>query len=120
MEEELAEYHDARGLINSWSELSDVVYTYTRARWSGHTSLSFPFPRTMFYIGALYMIPKYTLRWKFFRVLGHRFDTHLHISEVRNPKKIVKLETIAKKYDLDPERFVSEALMLMRYWVFFK
>lgn len=29
--EELREFKEAKGLINKWSELSDVAYTYTRA-----------------------------------------------------------------------------------------
>lgn len=44
------------------------------------------------------MIPKYTLRWRFFRKIGHQFDKNLNISEVRNPKKIEKLKKIASKY----------------------
>lgn len=50
------------------------------------------------YFLVLYMIPKYTLRWRFFRKIGHQFDKNLNISEVRNPKKIEKLKKIASKY----------------------
>jgi spore germination protein GerM len=35
--DELAEYEKATGLIARWSELSDIVYTCTQGRWSGHT-----------------------------------------------------------------------------------
>ncbi len=118
--DELEEFKEARGLICKWSELSDVVYTYTRALWSGHKDLDFPFKKTNFYVGLIYMFPKYTLRWKFFSVLGKKFDKDLKITEVRNPKKIEKLENIAKKYNLDPVRFKAEAESLMKWWVFLK
>lgn len=120
IQDELEEYHEAHGLIEVWSELSDVVYTYTRAEWSGHNAIVFPFTRTEFYFGLLYMFPKYTLRWRFFRTLGHCFDRNLHISEVRNPKKIEKLKNIAEKYNLDSDRFTKEAQKLMRCSFFLK
>jgi len=120
MADELAEYQESSGLIDTWSELSDVVYTYTRARWSGHTTITFPFSRTMYYVGALYMFPKYTLRWTFFRRLGHHFDPNLQLTEVRNPKKVEKLKNIAEKYGIDPDEFTTEAVKLMRRCVLLK
>lgn len=120
MADELAEYEEAHGFINTWSELSDVVYTYTRAKWSCYKTINFPLSRMLIPIGILYMIPKYTLRWKFFRDLGHQFDKNLDISEVRNPKKIEKLKVIAEKYNLDPEQFTEKALILMKGRIFFK
>lgn len=118
--DELEELKEAKGLVCKWSELSDVVYTYTRAVWSGHKDLDFPFKKASFYAGLIYMFPKYTLRWKFFRILGKKFDKDLKITEVRNPKKIEKLENIAKKYNLDPIKFKAEAESLMKRWVFLK
>ncbi len=120
MADELAEYLEASGFIETWSELSDVVYTYTRATWSGHTSIEFPLSKMLIPFGIIYMIPKYSLRWKFFRDLGHCFDTNLSISEVRNPKKIEKLRVIAEKYNLDPDLFTKKALELMERRVFLK
>jgi hypothetical protein len=120
MADELTEYEEAEGLINTWSELSDVAYTHTRARWSGHTNIDFPLSRTRLIIGLLYMIPKYTLRWRFFRDLGHQFDKNLNIAEVRNPKKIEKLKVIAEKYNLDPELFTQKAESLLRDQILFK
>lgn len=66
MADELAEYEEAHGFIDIWSELSYVAYTYTHARWSGHNGIDFPFSKVKLTIGLLYMIPKYTLRWRFF------------------------------------------------------
>jgi hypothetical protein len=118
--DEYQEYLEARGFIDIWSELSDVAYTYTRAVWSGHKDVKFPFGKTRFIIGLLYMFPKYSLRWKFYNKLGKKFDENLHITEVRNPVKIEKLDHVAKKYNLDPIKFKSEAQKLMKYWVFLK
>jgi hypothetical protein len=118
--EELREFKEAKGLINRWSELSDVVYTYTRAHWSGHTEILYPLNKKYFYVGLLYMFPKYSLRYGFYRVLGKQIDKKAKLKEVRNPKKIEKLEHIAKKYNLDPEEFKKEADKLMKRWVFLK
>lgn len=118
--EELKEFEETSGLLNKWSELSDVVYTYTRAHWSGHKNIEYPLSKISFCLGILYMFPKYTLRWKFYRVLGKKIDKNIKITEVRNPKKKEKLKHIALKYNLDPEQFVIEADKLMKRWVFLK
>lgn len=120
LQDELSEYQEATGIIDSWSELSDVTYTYTRAQWSGHYTIAFPLSQWKLYIGILYMLPKYTLRWRFFRKLGHSFDSQIHISEVRNPRKIAKLKTIATKYNLPPEPFVNAARRRLRYTILLK
>ena len=116
--EELQEFNEARGLINKWSELSDVVYTYTRACWSGHKTMEYPLSKISFFMGLLYMFPKYTLRWRFYRVLGKKIDKNVKIAEVRNPKKIEKLEKIARKYNLNPQQFTDEAKKLIKRWIF--
>jgi len=118
--DELAEFGESKGLIHRWSELSDVVYTYTRAKWSGFNEVKFPFKKRYFYVGLLYMIPKYSLRWKFFRILGKKFDKNLKIAAVRNPNKNQKLVAIATRYKIDPEQFKTEAEKLKKKWIFFK
>ena len=120
MLDEIQEFKESKGLINKWSELSDISYTYTRALWSGHQDIKFPFKKVFLYIGFVYMIPKYTLRWKFFRKLGKKFDKNLKINEVRNPKKLHKLEDIAIRYNLDPIMFTNEACRLKKRWLFLK
>ncbi len=120
LHDELSEYREAEGWLDRWSELSDVAYTHSRAHWSGHSNIAFPFSRFQFVVGVVYMIPKYTLRWGFFRVLGHRFDSRLQISEVRNPRKLEKLDAIAKKYRLQSDAFQVEAKRLLRYWPLLK
>lgn len=114
MADELAEYQEAVFFVDIWSELSDVVYTHTRAKWSGHTNINFPLSSWQFYLGVIYMIPKYSLRWRFFRKLGHQFDKNLNITEVRNPRKIEKLKNIAEKYNLPPEAFQIRAEKMLR------
>jgi len=69
-------------------------------------------------MGLLYMFPKYTLRWRFYRVLGKKIDKNVKIAEVRNPKKIEKLEKIARKYNLNPQQFTDEAKKLIKRWIF--
>jgi hypothetical protein len=59
--DELAEYHEETKFFKKWSELSDVVYTCTRGRWSDY-EITFPFSKSFYYLGIVYMIPKYTSR----------------------------------------------------------
>jgi hypothetical protein len=120
IKDELEELKEAEGLVYKWSEISDVVYTYTRAKWSGHKELDFPLKKIHFYVGLVYMFPKYTLRWKFFRKIGKSFDKDLNITEVRNPKKINKLENIADKYNLDKDIFKERSEKLLKRWVLLK
>ena len=115
--DEFAEYREAQGFMEKWSEVSDVVYTYTRAKWSGHSTLAFPLPRRYFFWGALYMFPKYTLRWLFFAVAGRIADSENPIREVRNPRKLSKVNEIAWKYHLDAEHFCAICQRLLRYWL---
>lgn len=117
--DEVVELSEAKGLINRWSELSDVVYTYTRTKYSGH-KVKRPITLGLYYLGLVYMFPKYTLRWYFYRLIGKKFDKKLKITEVRNPKKQEKLKHIALKYNLDPELFELEVKRKMKYWIFLK
>lgn len=102
--DELGEYNQETSIVKKWSELSDVVYTCTRGRWSGH-DIPFPFARWQFALGVIYMIPKYSGRWLFFKRAGKRAKTAQTIHEVRNPQKTHKLHHIAEKYEIDPEQF---------------
>ena len=117
---ELAEYKRAEGFMERWSELSDIVYTYTRARWSGHTDVSFPLSRGLFIWGALYMFPKYTLRWLFFVFAGRILKSKRLIREVRNPQRISKLDEIAEKYGLEKEAFHCACRKLLKSWPLLK
>lgn len=120
IEEEMVELIEARGIFSKWSELSDVVYTYTRAIWSGHKDFKFPLNKFCYYLGLIYMFPKYTLRWKFFRKIGKSFDKNLKITEVRNPEKIEKLDAVAEFYGLDKTEFKNRAKKLLKTWILLK
>lgn len=116
MMEEVEELKHARGFVMTWSEISDVVYDYTRARWGGYRDIQFPLPRWKFFVGVLYMIPKYTLRWLFFYTAGRRAGAKVPVHAVQNPRKEEKLRKIAVRNKLEPERFVRECRRLMRWW----
>jgi hypothetical protein len=61
------------------------------------------------------MIPKYTLRWLFFRNIGKRLGAP-DITEVRNPKKVEKLGDIARRYRLDEQEFRRVSEKKLKYW----
>ena len=115
MEEELQEYYEESALFKRWSELSDLSYAYSRARWNGH-NINFPFGKVPYFIGLIYMFPKYSGRWLFFRRAGHKTGAAIPIREVRNPKKIHKLHHIAEKNSIDPVIFENVCKQQLRYW----
>lgn len=118
--DELAEYEKAQGFIEKWSELSDIVYTYTRARWSGHVGLASLLSLHQFFFGSLYMFPKYTLRWLFFRRAGRKSGAHRIVREVRNPAKTKKLISIANMYEIDEAIFIEVCKKQQRWWPLLK
>lgn len=117
MADELTELQEARGFVSRWSEYSDVAYTYTRARWSGHGSIQNPLGFWAYLWGLLYMFPKYSSRWLFYRCAGKKMRPPVFLTEVRNPQKIEKLHKIAEKYQIDPVRFEEICRQQLRYWL---
>lgn len=115
LHDELKEYQDETNLLKKWSELSDVVYTTTRGRWSGH-NMVFPFKKWQYYLGIIYMIPKYTLRWLFFYRAGNKIKSPKPIHEVRNPRKTHKLHLIAERNDIDKNDFQKICEKQLKYW----
>lgn len=113
--DELKELQESYSLINHLSELSDVVYTVTRARYSGH-ALDFPLRRWQVALGFVYMYPKYTSRTLFFRRAGRKAGASRVVQSVRNPKKTHKLEAIAAENNLDPDKFKQACEALAKYW----
>ena len=114
--EEVEELRHARGFFFTWSEISDVVYDYTRGRWGGYRDIKFPLPRWQFFVGVIYMIPKYTLRCLFFYIAGRSAGATIPLHAVQNPRKEEKLRKIAVRNKLEPERFVKECRRLIRWW----
>lgn len=113
--DEMAELTEATGWLHRWSELSDVVYTVTRARWSGY-NLDFPLKRRCYIIGLFYMYPKYSLRVLFYRCAGKKAGAKQKVNSVRNPKKRQKLIKIANQNQLDPELFVVICDKQRHHW----
>ena len=115
MADEYAELQEARGIVYTWSELSDVAYTYGRSKWSGH-DITLPISKSRYYIGLIYMYPKYTLRYAFFRRAGKKAGATTKLCEVRNPRKTHKLHFIADSYSIDKETFQKICEAQLRYW----
>lgn len=113
--DELAELQEASRLIHKWSELGDVVYTVTRARWSGH-ALEFPISKYGRVLGYIYMFPKFSSRTLFFRRAGRKAGAKKRIESVRNPKKSHKLHKIAEQNNIDPVIFVKVCERQRKYW----
>lgn len=115
--DELAEYHEETNLIKKWSELSDVVYTCTRGRWSGH-KLAFPLKKWQFPIGVMYMLPKYTSRFLFYKSAGKKAGADKIIRCVRNPQKLHKLDGIIEEQNItvDRDRLKAICEKQLKYW----
>lgn len=117
MADELAEYQEETKLLKKWSEASDVVYTYTRSRWSGHGGVRFPLGRVAYMFGTIYMYPKYSLRQLFFQRAGKKAGMTERLVSVRNPKKTHKLHVIAADNNLDKEAFQAICEKQLKYWL---
>jgi len=117
IKDELTEYEVETKLLKKWSEASDVVYTYTRSKWSGY-ELVFPLGRWLYIFGVIYMIPKYTGRFLFFRSAGHRAGADKTIRCVRNPKKLKKLDAIIKEQNIKVDSYKLRRICQKRrrYW----
>lgn len=113
--DELQELTTATGFVNHWSEMSDVVYTVTRARFSGH-KLAYPIPRSQVVLGYVYMYPKYSLRVLFFRSAGRKAGAKEPLQSVRNPRKVYKLQEIAEQNNIDPALFIDICKKQLRHW----
>ncbi len=117
MADELAEYEEETKLLKKWSEASDVVYTYTRAKWSG-LDLSFPLMPYQYLLGLLYMLPKYSSRFLFFRGAGRKAGADKDIRCVRNPKKLHKLDDVVDEQNIEVSLDTLKAICKRRrkYW----
>lgn len=115
--DELAEYHEEARVLKQWSELSDVVYTCTRSRWSGH-ELAFPLKTWQYYLGVPYMLVKYTSRFLFYKRAGQKAGAKQIIRCVRNPKKLDKLESIIDRdgIEVDKQQLREVCEKQLRYW----
>ena len=115
---ELSEYEAETKAIKRWSELSDITYTCSRARWSGYY-LPFPLKRYQYWLGLIYMLPKYTNRFLFFRMAGRKAGANKDIRCVRNPNKLEKIdETIRdQNVEVDLEKLKNICQKQRRFWL---
>ncbi|MEI6054323.1 MAG: hypothetical protein WCQ49_03075 [Candidatus Saccharibacteria bacterium] len=113
---ELAEYQEKQNILKKWSELGDVSYAYSRGVWSGH-DIKYPFSKLHYYVGCIYMVPKLSGRYLFFKKAGQKAGAKRQLKEVRNPIKMHKLHHIAEKYDLDRDKFQKICEDQLKYWL---
>lgn len=115
MADELAEFYEETKWFKKWSELSDVCYTYSRSRWD-NCAVEFPLNRALYPIGLLYMFPKYTGRWLFFRQAGKKSGAQKPVHAVRNPKKVHKLHKIAEQNGINSKLFEEVCKKQLKHW----
>ncbi|KAI0969475.1 hypothetical protein F4678DRAFT_481075 [Xylaria arbuscula] len=116
--EELVELHDAKTRLEKLSEASDVFFALSRAKYDGFPITDMPAFRIHHIAIYGYMLAKYTSRWAFYRVLALlcTAPSHSTVREVVNPSKDSKLEVVARRHSIDPEKFVSIGRQLRRVW----
>ncbi|OJD21181.1 hypothetical protein ACJ73_07483 [Blastomyces percursus] len=121
LREELQERRLAKVPWQKLSEMSDVLFAITRARYDVILAIApkLPFifaPRYVFVY--TYMLAKYTSRWMFYRTAAiicnaPRWDL---VCEVVNPSKDHKLEEVASRHRMDPAKFRRVCRQLWRLW----
>ncbi|GAW17522.1 hypothetical protein ANO14919_069800 [Xylariales sp. No.14919] len=116
--EELAELREAKGPLEKLSETSDVFFAISRAKYDGFPIADMPPFRIHHAAIYGYMLAKYTSRWAFYRVLAFlcRAPFHSTVREVVNPSKDSKLEVVARRHNIDPDKFTSIGRRLRRVW----
>ncbi|KAI0912382.1 hypothetical protein F4823DRAFT_634378 [Ustulina deusta] len=116
--EEVAELRDAKTRLEKLSEASDVFFALSRAKYDGFPIGNMP-PFRIHHIPIYaYMLAKYTSRWAFYRVLALlcKAPSCSTVREVVNPSKDNKLEVVARRHNIDPEKFTSMGRKLRRVW----
>ncbi|KAL3463279.1 hypothetical protein BJX64DRAFT_287533 [Aspergillus heterothallicus] len=128
--EELAERRHARNFLQRLSEMSDVLFSTSRARHDGfeiHPRLFVSvfacpsrFLRSTFGLGLAYayMLTKFTLRWGFYRTAAYFAGSPkpFEVREVVNPRKKGKLDEVAERHQIDKERFRRICARLKWVW----
>ena len=119
LREELKERRDAKTFLEKLSETSDVLFSISRARHDGFPVQSLPpFRTTRHTLAYTFMLLKYTLRWRFYRIAA-KFCKAPHwgsVREVVNPGKDGNLREVARRHNIDPEEFVNAGQQLRNVW----
>ena len=116
IQDELEELKHAKGFWQHWSEKSDVLYTYTRAKWTGVKNIKWPLGKFDYFVSMFYMFPKYTLRFLFFMHVGKQIDKTKRVKCVRNPNKTKKLHHAAIENKIDPNKFINLCKKKKKFW----
>ncbi|KAI8632140.1 hypothetical protein F5Y19DRAFT_473027 [Xylariaceae sp. FL1651] len=121
LRDELAECQEAETPLEKLSETSDVIFSLSRATYDGFPVGELP-PFTLRHAPAYgYMLAKFTSRWAFYWAVAFLCGApnHYTVREVVNPTKDHKLEEVALRHHIDPEKFKRIACRLRRFWPLF-
>lgn len=100
------------------SETADIFYILSRARHDGYPLCPLP-PFSYKHVAVYaYMLPKYTLRWAFYRIAAAlcRHGDVSSVSEVVNPSKDGKLQEVACRHGIEPTNFLRVCRSLRLVW----
>ncbi|KAI1132609.1 hypothetical protein F5Y10DRAFT_261029 [Nemania abortiva] len=119
--EELEELDEAENWLDRISESSDVLFAISRAKYDGFPIEDLPRLRLGNVAIYAYMLAKYTSRYAFYRTLAFLCGAPAHstVREVVNPTKDQKLEAVARRHHIDPEKFKSFGRRLRQFWPLF-
>jgi hypothetical protein len=119
LREELRERRTATTFLQRLSETSDVYFSVIRARYDGFPIRNLPpFHASKHTLVYAYMLGKYSLRWGFYRTAAAlcRAPSRYSICEVVNPAKDSKLDEVATRHQIDPEKFKRVGRRLRKVW----
>lgn len=119
LREELRERRVAKTRWHKLSEASDVFFSSIRAQYDGVPVRKMPpFITSRHALVYAYMLAKFTLRWKFYRIAAIICNAPHHdlVREVVNPSKDQKLEEVASRHQIDPVAFKRVGHQLRQVW----
>ncbi|KAF9072846.1 hypothetical protein BDP27DRAFT_1319500 [Rhodocollybia butyracea] len=117
--EELHERRTAKTTLQKLSETSDVFFAIIRANYDGFAvKKTPPFVASRHLPVYAYMLGKYTLRWGFYQAAAKlcRAPRYNDVREVVNPAKDSKLQEVALRHQIDPEKFKQVGRRLRWVW----
>ncbi|RSM02831.1 hypothetical protein CEP52_007731 [Fusarium oligoseptatum] len=118
LREELYERRQAKTLCQKLSETADVFYIISRSHHDGYPLRHLPGFACSHLLVYAYLLPKYTLRWKFYRLAAYQCGSPNagFVREVVNPAKDHKLHEVASRHGIDPETFTRVCRRLRYFW----
>jgi len=118
LREELWERRTAENSLRKLSETSDVLFSISRAQHDGFPIRVRPKFASRYVLIYVYMITKYTLRWKFYQLTARLCDVpnYCEVREVVNPGKNHKLDEVAIRHNINAKEFKRVSHQLRRVW----